>query len=185
MVDRFGFIVGGGVERHGTGGGVDGKQRGIAPAQAVAPGIPGIHIRGGGGVDHGAGGGVFGHGAGDPGGDHRGIVDIGHCRRQQARHLFRCPIPVRVARQHMQMLSDLGLRQRQGAAGRIGYTGPVGYAVCGHLPLVADRTHAIGIGQRVVHRQHTVLCQGAGNGHNTGRGMVGVGDRQRERIRYR
>ena len=92
----------------------------------------------------------------------RQVVDVGDLRRPQAALDFELAEAVHVGSGHADVLADLSLAQRQGVVDRSGDGHAIGQ------PLIADRAHAVHIGQPVAGRQRLALGRRAGYANRAG-----------------
>ena len=152
--DRFAYVgLAQGVGRAGGTG--DGAAVGLP---LVADGTQAVHI----GQSVGSGQGLaLSRRTGDGHGTRRSIVDVGHGGGGAAGDGFGSAMAVGVAGGNTDRLAHLGLTQGVGAAGSARDGAAVG------LPLVADGTQTVHVGQGVGSGQGLAFGCGAGEGHTT------------------
>ena len=106
------------------------------------------------------------------------VVHIGHHRAGGAGHGLGGAKAVGIAGQGPHAGAHLRLAQGEGAGGGPGNGAPGLASVFRHLPLVADRAHAVGVGQGVHRSEYLVLAGGPAQGELAHRRVVHIGDRQ-------
>ena len=109
----------------------------------------------------------------------RQFIHVGHSYCRAARNRLGRAVTIDIARSHADDLADHGLGQHQGAACRASDVG-----AC-RRPLVADRAHAVGVGQVVGGRQRLALSGAASDRDRASGQVIDVGHRRGRAARHR
>ena len=118
---------------------------------------------------------VLGRRAADADCSGRGVIDVGNGDRRGTRHGFGGAVAVGVTGNGTHLLPDLRFAQRKAAGGGTGDIAPR-RAVDRALPLVANTTQAIGVGQGVRGGERLILRGAAAQRHGARRCVVDIGN---------